>query len=237
MCFPQRLYLRGSVSGCGCIRRVGTCAVIKPFCVERGARSICCRYPWSNPALWPHRGQHPPPAPFPFHRHQNVATGTRTLIQIFHGHLPWNDGGWKRKGLPKGGGRNVSVISPSGSHECAMIPNQNAAIAAQYFKRCLALMPPCWGHNIDGSMGNVKVSNSARRISGGKKITHIHTQTWRYHIGKCWSAAPSERGIVFPGQACPLPSFTLVLLYYFLWRLLALSLMLLFLHSPNAICQ
>lgn len=79
----------------------------------------------------------PPPASFPFHRHQNVATGTLTLIQIFHGHLPRNDGGWKRKGLPKGGGRNVSVISLSGSHECAIIPNQNAAIAAQYFKRCL----------------------------------------------------------------------------------------------------
>lgn len=65
MCFPQRLYLHGSVSGCGCIRRVGTCAVIKPFCVERGARSICCRYPWSNPALWPHRRQHSPPRPLP----------------------------------------------------------------------------------------------------------------------------------------------------------------------------
>lgn len=118
----------------------------------RGYKTLLCRtrrpeHLLSLPVIQPcplttSQAAFPPPAPFPFHRHQNVATGTRTLIQIFHGHLPWNDGGWKRKGLPKGGGRNVSVISPSGSHECAMIPNQNAAIAAQYFKRCLALMPP-----------------------------------------------------------------------------------------------
>lgn len=48
-----------------------------------------------------------------------------------------------KKFCPKGGGRNVSVISLSGSHECNITLNPNAAIPAQYFKRCLVLMPPC----------------------------------------------------------------------------------------------
>ena len=145
-----------------------TCEAITPSCVAWSARSVCCCYLRSNPALWPHHQQQqqqrspPPPAFFPFQRHQNVATGTLALIQIFHGHLPaerrrW----WRRLGekgvweiLPKGGGRNVSVISlECGSHECNIILKQNAAIPAQYFKRCLVLMPPCWGHNIDGSNG------------------------------------------------------------------------------------
>lgn len=98
-----------------------TCQAIKPSCAAWSARSFCCCYLRSNPALWPHHRQHtttttsPPPASSPFHRHQNVATGTLALIQIFHGHLPPERRRLEekrfKKFLPKGGGRNVSVIS------------------------------------------------------------------------------------------------------------------------------
>lgn len=89
-------------------------------------------------------------------------------------------------------------------------------------------MLPGWSYNTYRSMEDVKVSNSARCISGKEKITNIHTWMWRCHIGKCYGAAPRARRIVFPGQACPPWSVMLMFLYYFLWRPLALSLMLLF---------
>lgn len=110
VCFPLScllcLYLCWCVSGCKCVLCVDTCQPIKPSCVAWSARSVCCCYLRSNPALWPqHRQQTtttlPPPAFLPFHHHHNVASGTLALTQIFHGHLPWNDGCSKRKSLRK----------------------------------------------------------------------------------------------------------------------------------------
>lgn len=173
-----------------------------------------------------------------------IATGNFTFTDISLGRLP---AGMERRrleeegvseDLPKGHGRNVSVISLN--HECNIIRNHNAAIPAQYFKSCLVFMLPCRSYNINSSTEGVKVSNSGRSASRREKITNIHIQTWRCHIGKCYGAAPSARAIVFPGQACLPPSVTLVLPYYFLWCSLVLSLMLLFFSSPpspNAICQ
>lgn len=45
------------------------------------------------------------------------------------------------KFLPKGGGRNVSVISVSGSHECNIpVKPVTAVVRAQYLRRRCVLM-------------------------------------------------------------------------------------------------
>lgn len=151
MCFPLCFVVVYVLSATACTPVSFVCRHLrgyKPPRVAQTARSVCCCYLRSNRALWPH----PPAAAhdtaaiasatscIPLHsflHHQNVATGTLPLIQIFHGHLPRNDGSWRERVYeipPKGGGRNVSVISLSGSHECNITANQNAAILAQYFK-------------------------------------------------------------------------------------------------------
>lgn len=209
MCFPQCLGVCISVGvpqaavDVGLFFDVETCWAIKPSCVAWSAPSVRCCYLRSNSALWPFPWQHtttttpPPPAFIPFLRHQNIATGTLTLIQIFHGHLPWNDGGLERKGLENSAQRRRKKCGCNiREWECNIILNQNAAIPAQYFKTCLLLMPSCWVYNINASYGNVKLCKVHIWKKGNYKHTYIyiHMKVSQVNVG---AQHPQREGLFF----------------------------------------